>query len=275
MIQEIKKINSIDAPEVELYRTLKKPMQHQQRGVFVVEGDKVVKRFLASSLEAVSVLLTEELFNEYREVLEKRIESIRVFITSKDQLKTIVGFRYHQGIMAAGKIPSAPPLETLIQKTGKTHMLVAVDMLESAENTGVLIRNCAALGSDGLIVGERSIHPYLRRSVRNSMGAIFKLPVIIAKLPHILRELRTRYGFTIFAAHPRPEAIPVQCADFKTNCCIVFGNEGEGVSEEVIEECDHKIIIPMASDIDSLNVACASAAVLYEATRQRDTLLHM
>ena len=260
MISAIKRITSLESPEVELYRTLKKPLLHRERGVFIAEGEKVVRSFLESHLTALSVLLTDELLEAYRGILEKQIEPIDVFLAPGEIIRKIVGFRYHQGIMAAGLVPQSPELPEAVSIARSPKIFVAVDKLESAENTGVLLRNCAANGVGAIIVGETSADPYLRRAVRNSMGTVFRLPVIYSTdLPQSLCDLRNNYGFSIFAAHPRPGSVPLQSVEFPENCCIVFGNEGRGVSEEVLGVCDEAVNIPMVSGVDSLNVACASA----------------
>lgn len=270
MIEFKKEILDIDAPEIELYRTLKKSKLQRDLGVFIVEGDKVVKRFLDSSLNTVSVLMIQELFDTYKQKLQSKPEPIKVFFADKHLLQTIVGFRYHQGIMAVGKIPSSRTLNDVLTRITKPALIVALDRLESAENTGAIIRNCAASGVQALIVSNTSTDPFLRRSVRNSMGAIFKLPVIYSdNLPATLMELHSIYDFQIIAAHPRSDSTDIFNVNFTKNSCIVLGNEGEGISHEVLQTCPIKTRIPMIPGIDSLNVACASAVILYEAMRQQ------
>lgn len=275
MVELIKIITEIEAPEIESYRTLKRPHQHKEQGVFIVEGDKVVKRFLESSLQAISILLIPEVFDIYRKVIEEKPEKIKVYLASETLLKAIVGFRYHQGIMAVGKIPFSRSLNDILAHSKKPAILIAVDKLESAENTGVIVRNCAAGGVTALIVGPTSTDPYLRRAVRNSMGTLFKLPVIYSEnLAMTLQVLRANYDFQVIAAHPRPDSEIISAIDFSRNSCIILGNEGAGISTEILNICDFMAQIPMVPGIDSLNVACASAVILYEIMRQRSQKLH-
>jgi tRNA G18 (ribose-2'-O)-methylase SpoU len=147
---------------------------------------------------------------------------------------------------------------------------VAIDGLTNAENLGVLVRNCAAFGVQALLVGETSSSPYLRRAVRNSMGAVFRLPVVhLTSLMSTLTEMRSKHGICAIAAHPQSTSKQLSRAKFVNDCCIVFGSEGEGISQGVLAACDEATVIPMAEGVDSLNVASASAVVLYEAQRQR------
>jgi tRNA G18 (ribose-2'-O)-methylase SpoU len=279
MIGSVLQVTSLDDIGLSFYRTLRRPHEHRKAGLFVAEGTRVVERFLESPLEAISVLLTQTLFDRYRPLIECRGEAITVYIAEKKLLETIVGFECHQGIMAIGKVPLPPPINELLATLPRPHLLAAVDNLTSAENTGVLVRNCAACGVNALIVGETSADPYLRRSVRNSMGTIFRLPVLYADtLTKLLSELRERHAFQIVAAHPQPQSEKLFDADFLRDTCIVFGNEGDGISKNILAECTASVAIPMAPGVDSFNVACASAVVLYEAMRQRmgrhDTTKH-
>ena len=271
MISRIELVTSLDAPGLEPYRTLRRPLSHRERGVFIAEGSKVVLRFLESPLTAVSILLTPEWFERCRATLEARPDAVPAFVAEKELLETIVGFRCHQGIMAIGIVPAAPTVEAIVRASPLPRLFVAADNLASAENIGVIVRNCAACGVQALITGETSADPFLRRAVRNSMGTIFKLPIVYSeKLTDTIKILRSTYGVRVFAAHPRPESVALCDADFTRDTCIVVGNEDGGISQDVLELCDQSITIPMAPGIDSFNVACASAVVLYEATRQRD-----
>jgi len=264
------RIASLDLPELAPYRTLRLPHEHRQQGFFVAEGDKVVHRLLASPLEIISVLLPEHRLAEYEPALRTRREDIQTFcVTEKRVLEELVGFEMFQGVMAVAKIPPAPSLAELLNISPPPRLLVAADGLTSAENVGVLVRNCAAFGAQALIVGETSASPYLRRAVRNSMGTIFQLPVFESpNLLAALTELRG-HGVRCIAAHPHTEQRELHQADFRADCCLVFGSEGHGLSPLVLAACDEAVAIPMPPDVDSLNVASAAAVFLYEASRQR------
>jgi tRNA G18 (ribose-2'-O)-methylase SpoU len=217
---------------------------------------------------------------EFEPLLRARPElEIPVFaVTQKSVLEELVGFEMFQGVLAIGRIPTVLTLENILGDQHRPRLLAAVDGLTSAENIGLLVRNCAAFGAQALIVGETSSSPFLRRAVRNSMGAIFQLPVVELKpearaartrnLPAALRELRAR-GIRCLAAHPHTGQKFLSQADFTGDCCLVFGSEGSGLSPEVLAACDEAVAVPMANGVDSLNVGAAAAVFLYEAARQR------
>lgn len=266
----IQKIASLDRPELEPYRTLKRSGEHKALGIFVAEGDKVLRRLLESDFTVVSVLLIAERLAEFEAQLRARPEKdLPVFVCEKSLLAGMIGFELYQGVLAIAKIPAALTLENILAASPPPRFLVAMDELANAENVGAIMRNCVALGVQALIVGETCSSPFLRRTVRNSMGALFKLPVLQSpNLAQTLRELRAN-GIRCLAAHPRPDGKTLSQMDFTGNCCIVIGNEGHGISAPVLAACDEAVVIPMANAVDSLNVNAAAAVFLYEVNRQR------
>jgi len=289
----IEKISSFDQSKLAPYRTMRRSAEHEAQGIFVAEGEKVVRRLLESSFTVVSAVFSEQHLEEFRPLLEARPEQITVYLAERRFLVTLTGFALFQGVLAVGKIPTPISLEEILAHSPRPQLLVAIDSLSNAENLGALMRNCAAFGAHALIVGETSSSPFLRRAVRNSMGTIFHLPVVELKntrgphesenelrvrgipppekkptLAETLRGLRAR-GIRCIAAHPRADGKTLSRADFTRDCCIVFGSEGHGLSAPVLAACDEAMAIPMANEVDSLNVSAAAAVFLYEVNRQR------
>jgi tRNA G18 (ribose-2'-O)-methylase SpoU len=290
LISHVEKIHSFGAPELQPYATLRRPLEHRQQGIFVAESERVVRRLLESRFTVLSLCMPERHLEAFRQRLESRPEPIAVYLADKKLLETLVGYSVYQGVFAVGKIPPLPSLEEVFQKSPAPKLFVAVHEMSNAENMGALVRNCVAFGVHGLIVGETSSSPYLRRAVRNSMGTIFELPIFELNnrrdelheplikqqlgtrpsetLAQTLRDLRKR-GVRCIAAHPHTDKKILSQADFTGDCCIVLGNEGDGISPEVLEACDEAVAIPMPPTVDSLNVGAAAAIFLYEANRQR------
>lgn len=263
-------VTSLDHPDLQPYRTLRRPRDHEQQGIFVAEGEKVVRRLLESSLTTLSFLMTPQWFNRYEDILRRRAEDCIIFLAEKELLESIVGFHLHQGIMAVARIPQSKTLPEIIAENARPLLLVAIEGLTNAENIGALVRNCVAFGVQALIMGETSSNPYLRRAVRNSMGAVFRISIVrTGNLVQTLKELRQRYSVSIVGAHPHAGSIVASAFDFRRDCCLVFGSEGEGLSSHTLATCDATAVIPMVEGVDSLNVASASAALLYEVRRQR------
>ncbi len=265
----IHRITSLDIPELQPYRTLRRPQEHLDEGIFVAEGAKVVQRLLATQLPVVSLLVTEEWLQKLStETPPTRLPN-DIFVADKGVLETIVGFRMHQGIMGVAKVPSEPGLDELVHSSPSPRLFAALDGLVFAENVGVVVRNCRAFGVQGILVGETSASPYLRRAVRNSMGTVFHMPVIHAiALSETLLTLRSKHNISVIIADAHTET-SLYDVDYRKDICLVFGNEDAGTSASVTSAATTAIKIPMKEGVDSLNVASASAAILAEVSRQR------
>jgi tRNA G18 (ribose-2'-O)-methylase SpoU len=279
------KISSLDLPELAPYRTMRRSAEHEAQGIFIAEGEKVTRRLLESRFTVVSVVLPEKHLEHYRPLLEARPETVTVYLAEKSLLESLVGYSLFQGVLSVGRIPPPAPLDEILAKSARPQLFAAIDGLSNAENLGAVVRNCVAFGVQALLVGETCSSPYLRRSVRNSMGTVFQLPIWEVKMANAavqlrrddppqfslaktLGELRAR-GIRCLAAHPHTDKKVLSQADFSGDCCLVFGSEGQGISPEVLAACDEAVAVPMANDVDSLNVGAAAAVFLYEANRQR------
>ncbi len=269
-ILRIQTIQSLDAPELALYCTLRRVEEHERAGVLVATNIKVVKRLLASRYAVVSALLTPAWLEQLEPQLRARPEKeICVYVGERKLLETITGYQLHQGALAVAKIPPQPDFETLLKNSPHPLLLAAVEGIASAENLGAVVRNCAAFGAHFLIVGETCGSPFQRRAVSGSMGTTFEQPLIhVDSLVEKLTTLRVR-GVRCLAAHPRPGAKKLTAVDLRGDCCLVFGAEGPGLTAAVLAACDDMVEIPMPSHMNSLNVAVATGIFLYEATRQR------
>jgi len=265
----VHKIDSFELPALQPYRTMRRQMEHREQGIFVAEGEKVVRRLLESAFTVVSVLLPEKWLAELEHSLQARPELIDVFVAEKQLLERLTGFSMYQGLLAVGKIPAPRSFPEILERSSKPYLLVAVDNLSNAENLGALVRNCAAFGVQAFIVGETCCSPFLRRAVRSSMGTIFQLPVIESQnLVSTLRDLQAR-GIRCIAAHPHVKGQCLPGANLSGDCCVLFGSEGHGIAPGVLAICDETEAIPMPATVDSLNVGSAAAVFLYEANRQR------
>jgi len=269
----IQHVTSLDLDELAPYRTLRRPQDHLEKGIFVAEGEKIVRRLVESRLTVLSMLMTPHWYQLLVADLQKFIvEPITIYIAEKKLLETIVGFPLHQGIMAVAQVPQEHLLEDELRLASRPYLLVALDGLVNSENVGVIVRNCAAFGVDAILVGETSSSPYMRRAVRNSMGAVFHVPVIrTPDLGERLKTLEDKNGIRIILANPS-DGVPLDQADLSGDICLVFGNEGTGISNEILDMPFMRVAIPMKNDTDSLNVASASAVILYKASKEKKAI---
>lgn len=275
----IQHIVDLDTAELEPYRTLRERTWHWGSGHFVAESAKVVRAVLDSSVGIRSMLISEHWLSENNSILETaRIGDAPVFVASDELLQRIVGYALHQGVMAVCSIPENPSIDALWSAKPKASLLVALEGIADAENMGMILRNCAAFGVDGVLVGRDSCSPWLRRSVRVSVGHMFLLRIRICD--DILRDvrlLRASGGVRVVGAVPRGGSsqvfrhIPVREAD-DASLCLLFGSEAHGLTPEATALCDALFTIPMRLGVDSINVANAVAVALYAASAATSTL---
>jgi tRNA G18 (ribose-2'-O)-methylase SpoU len=261
-------VESLDYPELAPYRTMRMQEQHRKQGVFVIESEKVIRRLLESSFSVISLLLEERWFQSFEPLLKDR-KDVDVYVAPKKFLESLTGYSMYQGALALARVPKLLSIEEILKASSRPRVLVAIEGVTNATNMGVIVRSCVAFGVHALITGEASCSPYLRRSVRSSMGAIFHLNVFeSSRLLDTLRDLKSE-GIRCVAAHPREGSKTIHETDFRTDCCIVFGGEGHGLSDAAVDECTEHVMIPMAGKTDSLNVNTSAAVFLYEVNRQR------
>lgn len=265
---QIHQIDSFDDPRLAPYVNMRAQVDHLTEGVFIAEGEKVVRRMLESQLVPISLLLPPNWLPDYQSLFADHPGSIDLFVAPKNVLTRLTGFTLFQGVLGLGRVPRPATLQELLQLP-QPRLFAAVDAVANAVNIGLVLRNAAALGVQALIVGETSAHPYLRRSVRSCMGTVFRIPYLLSpSLTVTLAHLRDA-GIRCIAAHPHTDQLLLPDARLDSDVCIVLGSEGEGISRAVRAACDQQVLIPMQAGVDSLNVGNASAIFFYEAWRQR------
>jgi tRNA G18 (ribose-2'-O)-methylase SpoU len=268
----VQRIDTLERPELAAYRTMRRQTEHRQEGIFVAESDKVVHRLLESQCTVVSLLIPEKWLKPFEQLLAARPENIAVYILEKDELEKLTGFTFYQGVLAVGKVPPAPRLESVLDQSSSPKLFAAVEGLTNAENLGGLVRNCVGFGVQGVLVNERCASPYLRRAVRSSMGTVFRIPMVEnLQLEHAIKVLK-HADVQCIAAHPHAQGHSLHDIDLTSDTCIVFGSEGYGLTPGVVAACSTAVAIPMAPGVDSLNVGSAAAVFLYETARQRNRL---
>jgi tRNA G18 (ribose-2'-O)-methylase SpoU len=267
------RLSSLSDPRLADYHEIKdKPLL--DRGLFLAEGDNVVLRLLQTppgQVRVQSVLLAEKKVDALFPFLPP---DIPVYVLPGREVSSLLGFTFHSGVIACGVVPASVPLDQAIPRTGPARIVVLPE-ISSAENMGTLIRLSAGLGADALVVGERCTHPYLRRTVRVSMGTVFSLPIVRSTdLLADLNRLRTAMGLQALATVLHPDAEPLgqpppsASTPYPPRLAVLFGSEAQGLTPAEVAACDRKITIPMHHNVDSLNVALSAGIILWELFRR-------
>ncbi len=261
----IEHIHDLSDPRVEPYRNLKDRELAAMDDLFIAEGEHLVRRLLDSDYPVVSVLLADRRAEEIGPTIR---EEVPCYIVPDAVMHQIIGYRFHSGVIGCGRRKPRATLDDVLRRDAKKLTLAICPEIANAENMGAMIRLCAGFGVDALILGERSCDPFWRQSVRVSMGNIFRLPLVQSDdLRRDLRTLQQEWGVELAATVLDESANPL--ADFSrpTKLAILFGNEAQGLDEDVVAMCNHRITIPMKLGTDSLNVSIAAGIVLYELTK--------
>jgi tRNA G18 (ribose-2'-O)-methylase SpoU len=184
-----------------------------------------------------------------------------VYVVDKWLLSDVVGFRVTRGVLASADRPA--PLSPHAVMDG-TSRLALLESLNDFENLGSLFRNAAAFGVGGALLDPHCADPLYRRSVRVSMGHALRIPFsVLDGWPASIESVRRR-GFTVIALSPRAGAVPLRSIDPPRRWAVLLGAEGPGLTAAAMAQADLIVRIPMASGVDSLNVATAAAVAFAE-----------
>ncbi|MDI9401560.1 MAG: TrmH family RNA methyltransferase [Limisphaerales bacterium] len=266
----LRPVTSLLMPELEPYRMMKRSYDQHLQGIFIAEGEKVVSQLLRSRYRVLSALMPEKYYQRLQPLCDARREDFDIFLADKTLLKELTGYKYYQGVLAVGQIPARLSLQEAWERSPSPRFFMAVDELANPENLGTMIRNAAAFGVQTVIVGSLCCNPWLRRSVRSSVGNIFSINIVEGvEIRKAFAWLRSR-SMQVIAAHPHAESHTLGSYQWpQGDLCLTFGSEGQGIPQAVLDTCSASVSIPMSNQADSINVACASATFLYDAWRLR------
>ena len=251
-------------------------------GLFIGESGRVIERALDSGVRPVSVLVEERWLEHDRAIVE-RIErewpDCRIFLASVSQFRELTGYEVVRGALACFERPVPLAVDDVLANARRIAILEDVT---NYANMGAIFRSAAALGMDGVLVTPACHDPYYRRCARVSMGAVFQVPwarietadatVGLGRLSGscdwataLVPRLREA-GFITAAMALREDSIGLrdQRLGAADRLAIVLGTEGDGLLDSTIEACDYTVLVPMAHQVDSLNVSVAAGIAFWE-----------
>ncbi len=230
-----------------------------ERGLFIAEGEKVIRRAIEAGYRPRSFMLGPRWLDSLRDV----VGDAPVYRVSEATAEAVSGFHVHRGALASLYRETRHAMADLL---AMRRLMVCEEIVDHT-NVGAILRNAAGLGWDGVLLAPRCADPLYRRAIKTSMGAVFSLPW--ARLDDWRTAVPTlqRAGFTVVALALRDDAVDL--ADFAARVelaqrlAVLLGTEGAGLSTRWIDQADVAVRIPMRAGIDSLNVAAASAIAGY------------
>jgi tRNA G18 (ribose-2'-O)-methylase SpoU len=248
-----------DLRDVELRKHLE-----AEHGLFLAEGEKVVRRALEAGFAPRSLLMAPRWLDGLADVLATT--DAPCFVLDEALAEQVTGFHVHRGALASLERRPLPPVADVLE--GARSVLVLEDIVDHT-NVGAILRSGAALGFDAVLLSPRCADPLYRRAIKVAMGAVFTMPW--TRLPDWYDALPdlSAAGFTTVALTLAPDSTPVEEAVAGVErLALVLGSEGHGLSSRWEQSADRRAIIPMREGIDSLNVAAATAVACYVAARR-------
>jgi len=248
-----------DLRDVELRKHLE-----AEHGLFLAEGEKVVRRAVEAGYAPRSFLMAPRWLEGLSDVLAA-VEA-PCYVLTEALAEQVTGFHVHRGALASLRRRPLPTLDDAL--AGARTVLVLEDIVDHT-NVGAILRSGAALGVDAVLLSPRCADPLYRRSVKVAMGAVFSLPwTRLDDWYDALPGLAAR-GFTTVAMTLASDATPLdQTVAGLDRVALVLGGEGHGLSSRWQSSADRRAVIPMRAGIDSLNVAAATAVACYVLQRR-------
>jgi tRNA G18 (ribose-2'-O)-methylase SpoU len=236
-------------------------------GLFIAEGDKVIRRAVEAGYRPRSFLLADRWLPGLQDVIE-RWPDIPVYLANESLTEQVTGFHVHRGALASLHRVQRHTVADILRR----RRLVILEDIVDHTNVGAILRNAAALGWDGALLSPRTADPLYRRAIKVSMGAVFSLPWARLEAWSTAPEQLAGAGFTTLALTLAPHAIDLDQVTATVQpdqrIAIMLGTEGAGLSSRWTDAATLRATIPMAAGIDSLNVAAASAIACYVLSRR-------
>ena len=265
-------IHDFSAPELDVYARLTENQllnrAEPEKGVFIAESPKVVFRALDAGCVPISLLVEKKhITGEAKEVIS-RVGDIPIFTAEFDVLTQLTGFQLTRGVLCSMRRPPLPSVEEVCKNARR---IAVLEEVVNPTNVGAIFRSAAALGMDAVLLSPACSNPLYRRAIRVSMGTVFQIPWTYIGQDLVDWErngikLLHSLGFRTAAMALKEDSVPINHPALlkEERLAILLGTEGDGLASSTIADCDYTVLIPMSHQVDSLNVAAASAVAFWQ-----------
>lgn len=258
-------IESLSHPGAELFGTLTEAQLRNrlepEKGVFIAESPKVINVALDAGYEPLALMCERRhIEGDAAGLIARCNPDIPLYTGDRALLGNITGYTLTRGVLCAMRRPAPRRVDEVCSGARR---VAVIDGVTDTTNIGAIFRSAAALGIDAVLLTPTSCDPLNRRAVRVSMGSVFLVPWAWLEAPVAsLGEL----GFATVAMALTDRSVPIDDKSLASEprLAIVLGTEGDGLSKQVLEQTDYVARIPMSHNVDSLNVAAASAVAFWE-----------
>lgn len=239
------KITSLTNAKVKQWSKYKEKKHRDKDHKFLIEGEHLIEE--AHKANLIECILIEQ-------GKENMFPAYETYEVTRDILKKLSDSVSGTYIMAVCHMPNISSIDF-------GNKVIVLDNVQDPGNVGTIIRTAFSFGYTSIVLSNHSVDVYNEKVIRSTQGALFHMPIIRGDIMELLQELKQQ-GITLYATSLH-EATPLQQTPKKTPCALIFGNEGNGVSKDVIDYSDHKVFIEMET-FESLNVAVAAGICMYE-----------
>ncbi|MEU6480284.1 RNA methyltransferase [Streptomyces sp. NPDC047017] len=229
-------------------------------GLFIAEGEKVIRRARDAGYAMRSMLLSAKWIDVMRDVIDEL--PAPVYTVTPELAEQVTGYHVHRGALAS---MGRKPLPTAAGLLGTARRVAVLESVNDHTNIGAIFRSAAALGMDAVLLSPDCADPLYRRSVKVSMGAVFSVPYARLDVwPGGLGAVREA-GFSLLALTPAEQAKSLDevAPHRRERVALMLGAEGQGLSRRALAAADQWVRIPMSHGVDSLNVGAAAAVAFY------------
>ena len=269
---EIIEITDISAPELDVYARLTETQLRNrlepEKGIFIAESPKVIRRALDAGCKPISLLMERKHIDGQGAEIIARCGDIPLYTADREVLESLTGYTMTRGILCAMSRPKLPTLEEVLKDAKRVAVLEGI---VDSTNIGAIFRSAAAMHIDVVLLTPTCCDPLCRRAVRVSMGTVFQIPWTRIgdnkdQWPQPGLQWLRDLGFKTAAMALSEDAVTIEDPDLmaEEKLAIILGTEGDGLSDQTIAQCDYTVCIPMSHDVDSLNVAAASAVAFWQ-----------
>ena len=233
----------------------------REEGLFVTEGQRLCEDAVRSGLKPLQTFIVEDMMEKCSTVLE---QSEQIFVITEELSAKISDTQTPQGVFCVFQaLDNGTTVDTM-----KWQRVLLLSSLQDPGNIGTIIRSAEAFGIDGLILSADCPDLTSPKVLRSTMGGVFRLPIkVVENIETAIEELKEQ-GFAVYATALSDKSVPITELKLEGKCAAVIGNEGNGLTQQVIDACTAPVIIPMAGKAESLNAAIAASIVIWEMCRQ-------
>ena len=266
---DFEQITSRKNPKIIKVCALEDKKHRDREGLFAFEGEKLLFEAVLENIDITQVFFTEKAKNSCGELLQKVYDGgAKLFEVTNEVYSKLTYEKASQGIFTVARKREIPVFS---KESDFSQGYIVLESVRDPSNVGAILRSCVALGNRNILLTSDCADIYGYKTLRSAMGAVFKANICLTDDIEKSIDILKKCG-KVFAAALTDKATSIAETDFSVGDSIIIGNEGHGVSEVVLKECDSAVIIPMQCGSESLNASVAAAILIWEKARKTSRL---